>query len=66
MEVPPARAILVFGAGEDVREEDRDVVRTLGREEMRVPAADGGGLGDAVREVDGDELVGIGSWRAEG
>lgn len=44
MEVPPWTLTLVFGAGEDVREEVREPVRTLGRSEMRGPAAEGGGL----------------------
>ena len=60
MEVPPETAILVVGLGELARE----VVRTLGKEEMRAPAADGGGLGEAVREFGADEVivaVGIGS-----
>ena len=56
--VPPERAILVLGAGEEVRE---FVVRTFGRSERRVPAADGGGLGDAVREVGLDPELTLGN-----
>ena len=57
MDVPPERLILVFGAGEEVREE----VRTSGRSEMRLPAAEGGGLGDALRDVVVDEEADCGS-----
>lgn len=55
---PPEMAIVVLGAGDEVREGPfelgREVVRTLGRSEMRGPEAEGGGL-----EV-------MGNWRAEG
>lgn len=60
--VPPDRLTLVLGAGEEVRDE----VLTLGRSEIREPAADGGGLGDGFREDALDDEVGTGSWRASG
>lgn len=58
MEVPPERVIFVFeGAGEEVRD-----VLTLGRSEIREPAAEGGGFGtgfrDDARLLDGDLTVG--------
>ena len=48
MDAPPATLILVFGAGEEVREGVREPERTLGRSEMRGPAAEGGGLVDVA------------------
>ena len=61
--VPPERAIFVFGAGEPVREFGwelrRDVWRMLGRSERRGPAAEGGGLGEGLRELGAE--VGMGS-----
>ena len=62
--VPPERLTVVLGVGEDVRE--LWALRTLGRSESRGPEAEGGGLGDAVRDVVGVEVVGLGSWRAAG
>lgn len=44
MELPPATLIFVLGAGEEVREDVRELEGTLGRSEMRWPDADGGGL----------------------
>ena len=44
MEAPPGTLILVFGAGEEVREVLREPVCTLGRSEIKGPAAEGGGL----------------------
>ena len=66
MEVPPDKAIFVFGVGDEVRELLREVVRTFGRSEIRLPAADGGGLGEAVRETDAEEDVDLGNCRASG
>ena len=60
--IPPDRLTLVLGAGEEVRGE----VLTLGRSEIREPAADGGGLGDGFREDALEADVGTGSWRASG
>ena len=62
IDVPPDRAILVFAeAGEDVREEVV-LLRTLGRSEIRDPAAEGGGLGDAFRDAGLEvDVVGLGS-----
>ena len=57
MEAPPGTLILVFGAGEDVREVLREPVCTLGRSDIRGPAAEGGGL---------DDFVGMGSCCASG
>ncbi len=48
IEAPPCTLILVLGAGEEVRDEVREPERTLGRSEIRCPAAEGGGLEDAV------------------
>lgn len=49
MGVPPERGMVVLGKGEEEREEGweegREEVRTLGREDMRVPAAEGGAFG---------------------
>lgn len=53
MEAPPWTLILVFGAGEDVRDEFLEPVRTLGKSEINGPAADGGAL------VDVDETAGV-------
>ncbi len=59
MEAPPGTLILVFGAGEEVREALREPECTFGRSEIRGPAAEGGGLDDLVE-------VGLGSCRASG
>ena len=56
--VPPERAILVLGAGEAVREFERDEVRTFGRSEMRGPWAEGGGF-------DEEDVVARGVWISE-
>lgn len=61
IDVPPEMLILVFGAGEEVRD-----VLTLGRSEMREPAAEGGGFGDGFREDVFALEAGTGSWRASG
>ena len=50
MGVPPERAIFVLGAGDEVRDDVRDVVRTFGKSEISEPAAEGGGFG--VEEVE--------------
>jgi len=55
MDAPPWTLIFVFGAGEAVREEVREPVRTLGRSEINGPAAEGGGLLD-VGEAAGVDL----------
>ena len=57
MDAPPGTLILVFGAGEDVREVLREAVCTLGRSEIKRPAAEGGSL---------DDFVDVGSCRASG
>lgn len=57
MEAPPGTLILVFGAGEEVREVLREPVCTLGRSEIRGPAAEGGGL---------ENFVDMGRCRASG
>lgn len=62
MGIPPDKLTLALGAGEEVR----DDVLTLGRSEIREPAADGGSLGDGFREDAMDDEVGIGTWRASG
>lgn len=63
IEAPPATLILVFGAGEEVREEVREPERTLGRSEIKGPAADGEALEDEGVDVAG---VVLGNWRASG
>ena len=50
---PPERLIFALTAGDDARE----VVRTLGRSDIRGPEADGGGFRVGA---------GVGSWRAAG
>ena len=57
MDAPPGTLILVFGAGEEVREVLREPVCTLGRSEIKGPAAEGGGL---------NGFVDMGSCRASG
>lgn len=61
IDIPPETLILVFdGAGEEVRD------FKFGRSDIREPAAEGGGFGDAFRE-DVEMLEDdIGSWRASG
>ena len=59
MEAPPGTLILVFGAGEEVREVLREPVCTLGRSEIKGPAAEGGGLDGFVEDP-------LGSCRASG
>lgn len=44
IDLPPATLILALGAGEEVREDVREPMRTLGRSEIRCPDAEGGGL----------------------
>lgn len=58
MEAPPGTLILVLGAGEEVREPER----TLGRSEIRCPAAEGGGFADTIE----DPVVVLGNRRAPG
>lgn len=48
MEAPPGTLTLALGAGEDVREVVCDLVRRLGRSEIRGPVADGGFFGEEV------------------
>lgn len=48
MEAPPWTLIFVFGAGEDVRDDVRELERTFGRSDIKGPAAEGGGLEVAV------------------
>ena len=62
MEAPPGTLILVLGAGEEVREGVREPERTLGRSEIRYPAAEGGGFADIVE----DPAVVLGNCRASG
>ena len=50
MEAPPGTLILVFGAGEEVREVLREPVCTLGRSEIKGPAAEGGGLDGFIED----------------
>ena len=57
IDVPPVSAIFFFGEGELPRE----LMSTLGKDDMREPAAEGGGLGEAVRDLGLDGLTGIGS-----
>ena len=53
IEAPPGTLILVFGAGEEVREVLREPVCTLGRSEIKGPAAEGGGLDGFVEDPKG-------------
>ena len=62
MEAPPGTLILVLGAGEEMREGVRDPERTLGRSEIRCPAAEGGGFAYTVE----DPVGGLGNCRASG
>ena len=57
MDAPPGTLILVFGAGDDVREVLREPVCTLGKSDIKGPAAEGGGL---------DDFVAMGSCLASG
>ena len=59
MDAPPAILIVVLGAGEEVREDVREPVRTFGRSDIRGPEAEGGGLSDGP-------VVVFGNWRASG
>ena len=60
MDAPPAMlTVVLFGAGEELREGVREPVRTLGRSDIKGPEADGGGLSE-------DEAVVLGNWRAAG
>ena len=60
MEAPPGTLILVLGAGEEVREGVREPERTLGRSEIRCPAAKGRGFADTAE----DPMVVLGNCRA--
>ena len=59
MEAPPGTLIVVFGAGEEVREVLREPVCTLGRSDIKGPAAEGGGLDGLVEDP-------LGSCRVSG
>lgn len=51
IEAPPGTLTLVLGAGEDVLELVCDLVRTLGKSEIKGPMADGGFFGEELPDT---------------
>ena len=62
IEAPPGTLIFVFGAGEEVRDDVREPERTLGKSDIKCPAAEGGALAETVVAA----VVVLGNCRASG